>query len=407
MTQHIGLGEHSTVHVAQRRTEPADSMREFTSIQDRGMLEWARRRPDDGFVIGVALRLRGAKPTPERLADLVTTRLPRLPALAECLRGPDREEYWRPDGGFQAARHVYRLEAQGDRPPLLEAITNQPVWEDRPRWGLWLMDGEHPDEYWLAYRVHHAAQDGAAAAHTVRRLFDARTPLPASPERDRGADGDWAAAPDPVDGRLLATAEVSAEAVRAVSRASGASLNDVYLTALAGALRAWLPAPDRGLPVPVRVPFNVRLRGERADRGNRFGYARLLLPVEEPSAAKRLKAVVEQTRLWPRDRNRRLLDALPDAMLLPHIATFLSPQDALATVTMLQIPGPLALDGSPVTGGVALPPLVSGYLFSSVLFLHGTRATVSFTAEKGHEHVRDLPRLWVRELTALAHATPA
>ncbi|MFI5617888.1 hypothetical protein [Streptomyces sp. NPDC051567] len=430
MSEHIG------------RTEPAGGAAGFTTVQDRGMLEWARRRPADGFVIGLALRLRGPRPTPERLAALVTARLPLVPALAEHLDGPVREESWLRAGDFDAARHVHRHvhrpdhrldhDRAGDHrvQAALETMANQPVPENLPRWGLWLLDTEHRDTghrdtghhdtYWLVYRVHHAAQDGAAAGHTVRRLLDARTPAPAPraphrPDRPdsahRPGPGRWAVAPAhapaPTDGRLLATAEVPADALRAVSRASGASLNDVYLAALAGALRAWLPPAGRDRPVPVRVPFSVRLRSERQDRGNRFGYARVLLPVDEPHAAGRLSRVAEQTRSWPRDRNRRILDALPDAMLTPHVSAFLSPGDALATATLLQIPGPLALDGSPVTGGVALPPLVGGYLFSTVLFLHGARATASFTAESRHEHVRDLPRLWEKELTALTDATRA
>ena len=376
---------------------------EFTAVQDRGMLEWARRRPDDGFVIGVALRLRGPRPTAQRLAALIAARLPRLPVLTEHLDGPEREESWRPADGFDAARHVHVLDGPAQACGAVELVADQPVCEDRPRWGLWLADAERDDEYLLAYRVHHAAQDGAAVVHTVRRLLDARAaaaPTDGVPARV----GRQAAAPSPGGSRLLATADVPVAAMRSVVQASGASLNDVYLAALAGALRAWLPPAERHRPVPVRVPFNVRLRHERQDRGNRFGYKQVFLPVDEPSAVRRLAAVVGQTLLWPRDRNRRLLDLIPNEMLQDLVTSFLSPRDALATVTLLGVHTPLALDGSPVTGGFALPPLVSGHLFSSVLFLHGDRAAVSFTAQAQHDHVRDLPRLWELAVAELATA---
>ncbi|MFF1796292.1 hypothetical protein ACFVXQ_19080, partial [Kitasatospora sp. NPDC058263] len=285
-----------------------------------------------------------------------------------------------------------------------ELMANQPVPGDRPRWGLWLIGTGRHDEYLLAYRVHHAAQDGAAVAHTISRLLDARAS--AVPAGDATTGGRWASAPLRGDSRLLAVADVPADALRAVSRASGASLNDVYLAALAGALRHWLAPAQRDQPVAVRVPFNLRLRHERQDRGNRVGYTRVLLPVDEPGADRRLARVAEQTGHWPRDRTRRLLDRMPPQLMWEHTAAVVSPGDALASATMLGIPTPLAFDNSPVTGGIALPPLVGGHLFSTVLFLHGDHATISATAQTRHQHVRDLPGLWAREVLELAAAHP-
>lgn len=405
-TPQSGMGDDAAAHSGNHaRAESASCPAAFTTIQDRGMLEWARQRPDDGFVIGVALRLRGQPPAPERLARLVADRLPVLPALAERLEGPARHESWRTDAYFDATGHIHRLDGPSEPHELLEMLVNQPVPQDRPSWGLWLLHAAGRDEYWLGYRVHHAAQDGAAAAHTVRRLLDARADS-AAPREDPAGRSRWAPSPAPSTAgeRLLASTEVPAGAMRDISRVCGASLHDIYLASLAGALRAWLAPSERSRPAPVRVPFSVRLRSERQDRGNRFGYMRVLLPVDEPRAERRLAATVEQTQIWPRDRNRRILDAMPDQMLAPHISSFLNPQDALATATLLPIPGRLALDSSPVTGGIALPPLVSGYLFSSVLFLNEDRATVSFTSQNQHQHVRDLPRLWAQELAALADA---
>ncbi|MEV7441301.1 wax ester/triacylglycerol synthase domain-containing protein [Streptomyces sp. NPDC091204] len=370
------------------------------------MLEWARLRPDDGFVSGLALRLRGPKPTAERLAALVTSRLPRIPALGEHLDGPAREESWRTADPFDAADHVHLLEDGSDPDRCAELLANQPIREDRPRWGLWLIDTGCHNEYLLAYRAHHAAQDGAAVAHTIRHLLDARTPAPPAANAPT-APAPQAPGPLRMSSRLLATAHVPVDAMRAVSRATGASLHDVYLTALAGALRTWLDPHERAAPVPVRVPFNVRLRHERQDRGNRVGYNRVLLPVNEPHAAHRLAHIVEQTSAWPRERNRRLLDRAHPDMMWRYALRSVTPGDALASATMLGIHTPLALDGAPVIHGTALPPLAAGHMFSTVLFLHAERATISFTAQNQHQHVRDLPRLWGRALDELATATRA
>jgi diacylglycerol O-acyltransferase len=370
------------------------------------LLEWARLRPDDGYLIGVALRLEGPKPTPGRIAALVTARLPHLPALTEHLDGPAGEERWRTVEDFDARRHIQVLHTPGDLGHCAEVMINQPLWDDRPRWSLSHLETGRGGEFVLVYRAHHAAQDGAAVAHTLKLLLDARAP--ALPQNACVTAGPtlYTRAPACTGSRLLATAVVPLDALRAVVQASGASLNDVYLAALAGALRAWMPPSERHNPVPVRVPFTVRRRHERQDRGNRYGFQRVLLPVDEPRPDRRLAAVFEQTGSWPRDRVRRLLDRMPDEMLRQHIAASLTPDDALASVTLLGVPTPLAFDGSPVTAGVALPPLASGHLFSCVLFAYGTRATVSFTARAHHQHVRDLPRLWEQELSTLATASP-
>ncbi|MFD9409375.1 wax ester/triacylglycerol synthase domain-containing protein [Streptomyces sp. NPDC059989] len=367
------------------------------------MLEWSRQRPDDGFVIGVTLRLRGPKPTAGQIAALITARLPQVPALAQHLDGPVGAEVWRPDSGFDAIRHVHTPDRATHPALLVEALGNQPVWEDRPRWGIWLGDTERKGEYLLAYRVHHGAQDGTAAAYTLSRLLDARNPaVPLSGARHGAVPG--ADAPAPNRSRLLATADVPLEAMRAISRRTGASLNDIYLAALAGALRAWQPPAERDQPAAVRVPFSVRSRQERQDRGNRVGYARMLLPVDEPKPAHRLALVVQQTGDWPRERTRRLLDRMPHHLLWKHIAASLTPGDSLASVTLLGIPTPMAFNGASVTAGIATPPLTAGHLFSSVLFLHRAGATLSFTAQEQHQHVRDLPRLWQCAVAELAAA---
>ncbi|MEY9949854.1 wax ester/triacylglycerol synthase domain-containing protein [Kitasatospora sp. GAS1066B] len=386
-----------------RHMAESDPAAEPDAGQDRGMLEWARLRPHDGFVIGAVLRLRGPAPTPGRVAALVRARLPQLPVLAEHLDGPARREHWRRADAFDAAQHVHRIDGPADPAHCAELMANQPVPADRPRWGLWLIDTGRHDEYLLAYRVHHAAQDGAAVAHTISRLLDARAP--AVPAGDSPTSGRGASTPPRSDSRLLAAAGVPADALRAVSRASGASLNDVYLAALAGALRNWLAPAQRDQPVPVRVPFSLRLRHERQDRGNRIGYTRVLLPVDDPAAERRLARVAEQTNCLPRDRTRRLLERMPPELMWEHTSTVVSPGDALASATLLGIPTPLAFDNSPVTGGLALPPLADGHLFSTVLFLHGGHATFCATAQTRHQHVRDLPGLWAREVRELAATT--
>jgi len=47
------------------------------------MLEWERRHPDDGYVVGTLLRLQGRRPTRERLVAVGAARVPLVPILAQ------------------------------------------------------------------------------------------------------------------------------------------------------------------------------------------------------------------------------------------------------------------------------------------------------------------------------------
>jgi diacylglycerol O-acyltransferase len=378
---------------------------------DRVMLEWERRHPHDGYVVGALLRLRGRRPTRERLVDWMAARAPLVPVLAEHLDGPARQERWAPFESFDIARHVHVAD---DLRSLSagEWAVNLRVPADRPRWGLWLLPGsddDGEDGYTLVYRVHHAAQDGVAAGQTLERLFAGEAPAAPAVALPPGG------LPDPVapgTGLVMAVADVPAPALSEIAREAGCSRHDVYLGALAGALRAWRGAGGREGSVPVRMPFSVRLPSERQDRGNRVGHARILLPVDEPSAGRRLALIAGQTAAWKadsaRERTRRIQDrmsaGMSEHMLLEEFSAFPDADDSLATATSVRIGRPLAFDGDPVTGITGLPPLYGGHLFTSLLCGYGTRATVCFTARAQDRQVLDLAPLWENAVGELATA---
>ncbi len=82
--------------------------------------------------------------------------------------------------------------------------------------------------------------------------------------------------------------------VKAISRRIGGTVNDVLLTAVAGALRRYLQfrgdKPD-GKDVNAMVPVNLRPPSEADELGNRFGLVYLAIPVGEPDPAERLRLV--------------------------------------------------------------------------------------------------------------------
>ena len=82
--------------------------------------------------------------------------------------------------------------------------------------------------------------------------------------------------------------------VRAVSKAFGVSINDVLLSAVAGAIGAYLrdkgDEPE-GCEIRAMVPVNLRPLEEAYKLGNRFGLVPLVLPVGIANPAERLYAV--------------------------------------------------------------------------------------------------------------------
>ena len=139
-------------------------------------------------------------------------------------------------------------------------------------------------EVWLepAKAVELAEQGGALTAEIAKLALmgeDSRT-------RFKG---------EPGIGKRVAWAEpIPLDEVKAVGKALGASVNDVLLSCVAGALREYLGAkgdPTEGVMIRALVPVNLR-PPERAYRlGNRFGIVFLDLPIGIENPIERLYAV--------------------------------------------------------------------------------------------------------------------
>jgi len=79
--------------------------------------------------------------------------------------------------------------------------------------------------------------------------------------------------------------------VKALGKALGCSVNDILLSAVAGALRGYLLArgdPVDGVEIRALVPVNLRSDSDAGKLGNRFGLVMLLLPVYEANPFARL-----------------------------------------------------------------------------------------------------------------------
>lgn len=146
--------------------------------------------------------------------------------------------------------------------------------------------------------------------------------------------------------------------VKAIGRATGATVNDVLLACVAGALRSYLAAhgqPVEDLNVRAVIPVNLRPPDREIELGNRFGLIFLSLPlgVEDPF-----------DRLMELKRRMDELKGTPEAVVAFGIlyAIGMAPSDiedlvvnifgTKATAVMTNVPGPrqqVFFAGAPIT----------------------------------------------------------
>jgi WS/DGAT/MGAT family acyltransferase len=136
--------------------------------------------------------------------------------------------------------------------------------------------------------------------------------------------------------RRFAFGSLSLDAVRAVRREFGTTVNDVVVAICAGAVRDWLierdALPDD--PLVAMIPMSVRKRDERGTWGNRISMMIVPIPTNEPDPLRRL----QRTHEFLRSAKERH-SALP-ASLLTDATAFIPPAvAALAARNTMDILG--------------------------------------------------------------------
>ena len=224
---------------------------------------------------------------------------------------------------------------------------------DRPLWDILLaeganLDGYPPDCVVLISRVHHAAIDGVSGSEILSSLFDLSPepraveapPIPGEPEPGkaellRRTGGHLLKAPgslpqtvgDTVKGvvrsgaawglkkikppplpftaprtpwnapvskeRVWSPARLELDRIKAIRKATGATVNDVVLAACSGALRSYLLAHDAlpEDPLVAMVPISVREEDEQKAMGNKVSAMLVALATDVEDAGERLAAI--------------------------------------------------------------------------------------------------------------------
>jgi WS/DGAT/MGAT family acyltransferase len=250
------------------------------------------------------------------------------------------------------------LPAPGDEELLMATtarIFSQRLDRGKPLWELWVVEGLDEGRFALISKTHHALVDGIAALDLAMLLFDVtpEPPVPTEPPPswrpmpeptpielagasvvEAAADGVKLAAGSlgalAHPGRALGALRDATEGVgevawamlnpapttplnveigphrrfvgvrfalddfRAVKRTFGGTVNDVVLTVVTAALRAWLQGRGvrtAGLELRALVPVSIRTLKDQGTTGNRLAAMRGPLPVYVADPLERLRTV--------------------------------------------------------------------------------------------------------------------
>jgi diacylglycerol O-acyltransferase len=338
--------------------------------------------------------------------------------------------------------HHVALPAPGDRDALQAFVSDRvatPLDRSRPLWEAYLIDG-YGDGAAVLTRMHHCMADGIALARVMLSLTDG------GPEE---AEGFTVASGGGLPLRALARSAgaLAHEAIEAVrhprhavagavedaatltklllpgadprsaikgdqrishhvgwsepldlwrvkqaARALGATVNDVLVSAVTGALADHLRAsgevPDE---VHALVPFNLRPLDEPLPRelGNRFGLVLLGLPVgvADPVArtveVKRRMDAIKHGHEGPITYGILELMGLAPAAVEGRLIDFFS---AKGSMVLTNVPGPrrtLSVAGTPLGGVLVWAPCSGSIGMSVSIFSYAGKVTVGFLTDAG------------------------
>lgn len=374
-----------------------------------------------GFLFGFS----GRAPTLDSVRARVAERAHRIPALRYRI---DREgrTFARVER-IDVERHVHeaRLPGDDDGAGAGRLMLSRPMGgAGRPPWDVWLVHGP-TGGHSLCYRTDHTFQDGVGAAHTARALLD-DAPAGGPPPHHHalptlgglaGALGDVAASfrrsdkpafDVPVTGVTdMCQAVVPVARLRAVGRAHGATVNDVFLAALAHAVGVWhrKSAGAAHPPLPVAVPMSVRGPGEECAPGNRLVVARVLLPCDAPSPRHALNRVVARTERLRNSRRRealRLMLTTGPREAGARVGTrMVNGRSVAGPVSSVNFGDALVHQGNAAHRAVVYSGLGAGVRCLTTLTSQHDTACLAVIHDEGLSTADELPDLWLAALLDL------
>ena len=357
---------------------------------------------------------------------------------------------------------------------LRSAVLSAPLDRSQPLWQIFLVPRLEDGRVGMVGKIHHALVDGLAALQIVALIIDSepdmasQAPVTWEPRGRAGRVG-WAldavkqtvgdgvgalragasavthpettvgsamrsakrlvgavaedvlppAPPSPLNGsigarRTLVGYHASRDDLRAARRGGG-TLNDVGLTAVAGALRALLVRdgePPPAEPLKAMVPVSMRRLGDTT-AGNQISMVHIPLPVQLESPRERLEWVRKQTELLKHtDRpagTQTLYQAaglLPTPLRSPVAKAMATPRQFNLTVSQSPAPrGSLYLLGCELEDVYSVVPLAQGHALAIGMVRYRQELFFGCYADPDAlPEVHELPALIEAEVHALGRA---
>jgi WS/DGAT/MGAT family acyltransferase len=421
-----------------RRTEPVDAI--WLSMD----------RPSNRMVI-VTLMFLATPPDWDEVVRLLRTRvLDRYPVFTQRpvpgalgLGLP----WWQDDPAFDLDRHVRRLTlaAPGDDDALQSHVEDHlhlPLDREHPLWEMQLIDG-HRDGAVVFARVHHAMADGISLARVLTSLTDGEPGAPdEEPSRRRGHRlatsaalvrdglGRLARVGTPSGGAALVrggtrTAEVVAQlllthrppsllsgspspskrvvwtgpmplgALKEVAHLQGGTLNDVLMSAMAGALcRYQQEHGARPVDLVTMVPVNLRPldRPLPPTLGNRFALVFFTYPSGTPQLLARLAETKRRMDWLKHSPEAPLTYALMGLIartappLERALVDFFADKAVGVTTNVVGPTAPRTLAGVPLTGVLGWVPGSGRHVLGTCIFTYAGSVRVGLMADAAVVH---------------------
>jgi diacylglycerol O-acyltransferase / wax synthase len=318
---------------------------------------------------------------------------------------------WADDPGFDLRWHVRHtaLPRPGSMAQLRDyvgRVMSEPLDFDRPLWQIYLIEGLEDDRFAMISKTHHALVDGVSAVDVGTILLDANPEgteieMPAEPaeqdapssemlfvrasgrvrERLRKtrksatgaltmpaetakrvmktaegfvglAAGGPSCPPSPFNveigrDRVVAFGHGELQAIKDARGDSGATVNDVILAVVAGALRRFLAG--RGDEVPEHlvalVPVSIRRPDEQLELGNRISTILVRLPLGEEDPRRRLEWIREETARLKESGQARAASLIIEATgwtppTINRVLSDLTSRPLVFNLVVSNVPGP-------------------------------------------------------------------
>jgi diacylglycerol O-acyltransferase / wax synthase len=378
----------------------------------------------------------------ERVKEIMSKRLHLVPPFRRKLAPIPfnlHHPVWVEDPDFDLDYHIHRIgcPAPGSEKELSEIvgdIASRPLDRTRPLWEMFIVEGLQNGYVASVAKMHHATIDGVSGANLMVHLFDLE-PEPAEPveeqpwepdrmptdvellafsavsrlrrplnilkvlpqtvksvanvvQRRRGGDGSGMATPftaprtsfnQPVTPhRKVAFATTSLDEVKEIKRAFGATVNDVVVNIVSGALRKYLSdhdeLPDKSLI--ATCPVSVRGEDEKDVIGsNRVSAMFTSLHTDMADPVERLQAIHEANKGAKEEHNAIGADLLTNWMEFAAPTTFslaarmytnlrlVERHPVIHNLVISNVPGPpfpLYFAGAKLVGLNPLGPVMDG-----------------------------------------------